>query len=107
MVSLCFEVTETKPVATNSKFTLARKRYIFFLIYYIDFKIFFWANIREWIAVKSDTISAIDIAFKKNNIEIPFPQQDLHIRSVVKGVEDNKEKKEKDANDDNNTKIDH
>jgi small-conductance mechanosensitive channel len=28
-------------------------------------------------------ILAIDRAFKANRIEIPYPQQDLHIRSVV------------------------
>ena len=39
-------------------------------------------NISEWGAVKSAIILAIDIAFKENKIEIPVPQQDIHIRSI-------------------------
>ncbi len=49
----------------------------------IDIQLLFWVrNIGEWTDVKSDVILAIDAAFKENKIEIPFPQQDLHIRSV-------------------------
>jgi len=49
----------------------------------IDMQLSFWAkNIREWIVVKSDIILAIDSAFKENKIEIPLPQQDIHIRSI-------------------------
>jgi small-conductance mechanosensitive channel len=48
----------------------------------INVQVFFWVrNVREGLAVKSDVISAIDIAFKENNIVIPFPQQDVHIHS--------------------------
>lgn len=51
----------------------------------IDMELSFWVNnIRQWAVVKSDMILAIHRAFKENRIEIPFPQQDLHIRSVVK-----------------------
>ena len=49
----------------------------------INIQVFFWVrNVREGLAVKSDVISAIDVAFKENNIVIPFPQQDVHIHSV-------------------------
>ena len=47
-------------------------------------------DIRDWLAVKSDIMSAIDIAFKENGIEIPFPQQDVHIRSVSNNALENK-----------------
>jgi len=48
----------------------------------IDLKVLFWVrHIREMWALKSDMITAIDVAFKENGIVIPFPQQDLHIRS--------------------------
>jgi potassium efflux system protein len=50
----------------------------------IEMELSFWVhNLRQWPAVKSDMILAIDHAFKENNIKIPFPQQDLHIRSLV------------------------
>ena len=50
----------------------------------IDMQLFFWVrNINELTAVRSDINSAIDISFKKNGIEIPFPQQDLYIRSFT------------------------
>jgi small-conductance mechanosensitive channel len=50
---------------------------------FIDMQLSFWVkNIREWAAVKTDVILAIDSAFKKNKIEIPLPQQDIHIRSI-------------------------
>jgi len=49
----------------------------------INIQVFFWVrNVREGLAVKSDVISAIDVAFKENNIVIPFPQQDVHIHAV-------------------------
>jgi small-conductance mechanosensitive channel len=50
----------------------------------IDMQLSFWVkNLREFAAVKSDIILAITAAFKDNKIEIPFPQQDLHIRTVT------------------------
>jgi potassium efflux system protein len=49
----------------------------------IDLKFLCWVkNVREWVAVKSDVMLAIDIAFKENNITIPFPQRDVHIRTA-------------------------
>lgn len=48
----------------------------------INIRILFWVrNIRDGFALKSDLIAAIDKAFKANDIVIPFPQQDLHIRA--------------------------
>jgi small-conductance mechanosensitive channel len=38
--------------------------------------------------VKSDLIMGIDVALKENNIVIPFPQQDLHIRTTVENLLD-------------------
>lgn len=50
----------------------------------IDFVIKFWVpHFNFGNDVKNDLIIAIDVAFKANGIEIPFPQQDLHIRSNV------------------------
>lgn len=50
----------------------------------IDFTIKYWVPHFDFgNDVKNDLLIAIDIAFKTNGIEIPFPQQDLHIRSNV------------------------
>ena len=59
--------------------------------------VLFWVrHIREMWALKSDIISAIDVAFKENGIIIPFQQHDLHIRSgmpdFIKGSEDQNSK---------------
>jgi potassium efflux system protein len=51
----------------------------------IDFRILFWIDTAYnlWSAVKSDVLERIDVEFKKENIKIPFAQQDIHIRSVI------------------------
>ncbi len=57
----------------------------------IDLRLLIWVpNALEWTNVQSDILSAIDIAFKENNIEIPFPQQDVHIRSVITDATESK-----------------
>jgi potassium efflux system protein len=46
----------------------------------IDLRILFWTkHMRDGVSTKSDLIIAITAAFKVNGIEIPFPQQDVHI----------------------------
>lgn len=50
----------------------------------IDFAVKYWVpHFNFGNDVRNDLIIAIDVAFKANGIEIPFPQQDLHIRSNV------------------------
>jgi small-conductance mechanosensitive channel len=50
----------------------------------IDMQLSFWVrNFEQSGAVKSKIIMAIDTAFKEQGIEIPFPQQDLYIRSFI------------------------
>ena len=47
----------------------------------LNFELFFWAHVLDrWMAI-SDLNFAIDKIFRENNIEIPFPQRDLHIRT--------------------------
>ena len=49
----------------------------------IDMSIRFWvAEYPTGITVKSDLIIAIDKLFKENNIVIPFPQQDVYVKSL-------------------------
>lgn len=48
----------------------------------IDFELLFWAaNVREAAILRSDTIAKIDIAFREAGIDIPFPQQDIYIKT--------------------------
>jgi len=49
----------------------------------LDFELLFWSKYMFRIEdVKSDLRFLIDAAFRKHGIQIPFPQRDLHIRSV-------------------------
>jgi potassium efflux system protein len=49
----------------------------------IDLAIKFWvADYSTGVTVKSDLIIAIDKLFKEKNISIPFPQQDVYIKSL-------------------------
>jgi len=48
----------------------------------IDISIMFWiSNFMNGLTIKSEIIIAIDKMFKENGIEIPFPQQDVYIKS--------------------------
>jgi len=50
----------------------------------LKFELYFWADDpgKRWFTM-SELNFAIDEVFKKNHIEIAFPQTDIHIRSVV------------------------
>lgn len=49
----------------------------------IDFVVKFWVHHYDMgLDMKSDLIIAINNAFKENNIEIPFPQNDIHIKTT-------------------------
>jgi small-conductance mechanosensitive channel len=48
----------------------------------LDFELRCWtANFASWVEIRSDIRVAIDKAFKEKNIEIPFPQRDIHLKS--------------------------
>lgn len=46
----------------------------------IDFRILFWADIGSWVILKSALLLAIYDTFAEQGIEIPFPQQEIHIK---------------------------
>ena len=48
----------------------------------IDFRILFWADIGSWVILKSTLLLAIYNTFTEQGIEIPFPQQDVHIKDT-------------------------
>jgi small-conductance mechanosensitive channel len=51
----------------------------------LNFKLLVWVDVRRHAqrTVRSALYFAVFEAFKQAGIEIPFPQRDLHIRSVV------------------------
>ena len=63
----------------------------------LDFRVLFWTRFDVGMGTKSAVGIAIDEAFKKNDIEIPFPQRDLHLRSISDSVDINKDGKQKPA----------
>lgn len=50
----------------------------------LNFRMLFWVLFENGLSTKSEVSVAIDEAFKKNNIEIPFPQLDLHVKEPMK-----------------------
>ena len=54
----------------------------------LDFELRFWtSNFDQWPTVQSDVALAVHAALTGAGIEIPFPQRDLHLRSVDRGAE--------------------
>ncbi|MDB5148088.1 MAG: mechanosensitive ion channel protein, partial [Mucilaginibacter sp.] len=48
----------------------------------IDLRIYFWTKqMKDSFATRSDLIIAITDVFRKNNIAIPFPQQDVYLHN--------------------------
>jgi small-conductance mechanosensitive channel len=54
----------------------------------LDFELRAWTASPEWIVVKSDLTVAINRALHEAGIKIPFPQHDLHLRSMDPEVRD-------------------
>jgi small-conductance mechanosensitive channel len=48
----------------------------------LNFELRFWTYQEDWFRLKSDVAVGLAKALREANIEIPFPQRDLHIRSV-------------------------
>lgn len=50
----------------------------------LEFQVFFWVMETFWVEnIKSELRYAIDDEFRKNGVQIPFPQRDVHIKSNV------------------------
>lgn len=53
----------------------------------LDFKLNFWiSDFVEGKRIRSEVLFSIFDMLKENGIEIPFPQRDLHLRSVAEGI---------------------
>lgn len=48
----------------------------------LEFRVVLWVDIREKAQVVSDVLFSIDKAFREKKIEIPFPQQVVHLRTA-------------------------
>jgi small-conductance mechanosensitive channel len=48
----------------------------------LDFEFRCWTSSDDWYILESDLTIKVHDALKENSIEIPFPQRDLHLRSV-------------------------
>lgn len=60
----------------------------------LNFRIRIWTTMDTGMTVKSDVTVAIYDALRKAGIEIPFPQRDLHIKSIEENVQKELTKKE-------------
>jgi small-conductance mechanosensitive channel len=52
------------------------------------FRILFWVDFDRGLTVQSEVAMDIYDAFEKEGIQIPFPQQDLHIKSFTPGLKE-------------------
>mgnify|MGYP006286073645 FL=1 len=49
----------------------------------LDFRLLFWTtHFDDWLRIRSEVTLLVHDAIKREGIEIPFPQRDLHVRSV-------------------------
>ncbi|MDX1699292.1 MAG: mechanosensitive ion channel [Melioribacteraceae bacterium] len=62
---------------------------------YLEFELRCWTSHPDWIFIRSDIRVAIDKAFEKEKIIIPFPQRDLHLKSGLEISDKISEKKSK------------
>lgn len=50
----------------------------------LDFELRFWiADVSRILGIKSEILQKVDALFRVGGVEIPFPQRDLHLRSMV------------------------
>ncbi|MEJ2112972.1 MAG: mechanosensitive ion channel [Flavobacteriaceae bacterium] len=60
----------------------------------LNFELRCWtSDFASWVEIRSDIRVAIDKAFKEKNIEIPFPQRDLHLKSGFNSTSEKSEDK--------------
>ena len=60
----------------------------------LDFRLLFWTDqFEQWLRIRSEIIFAIHDTLYENDISIPFPQRDLHLKSVDPVILNQKDKK--------------
>ena len=53
----------------------------------LDFQLFVWSNVDDILTIKDEINTRIYNEFKKNGIEIPFPQRDVSIKGLKEFLE--------------------
>jgi potassium efflux system protein len=48
----------------------------------LNFELRFWTYQEDWFRLKSEVAVGLLKALREANIEVPFPQRELHIRSI-------------------------
>jgi potassium-dependent mechanosensitive channel len=81
VLELLMEVTQSTPgIAEQPAPTVL---FVGFGASSLDFSIRSWTNnFGDWVKIRSDLHVRVYEALRQDGIEIPFPQQDLHLRSV-------------------------
>ena len=80
MLSLLLEVASSHPGVIQSP-----KPEAYFLGFgdsALNFEVRFWTYREDWFRLKSDAAVSLTKALREANIEVPFPQRELHIRSI-------------------------
>ena len=80
MLALLLEVTSSHPgVVQNPK---AEAYFLGFGDSALSFELRFWTYQEDWFQLKSEVSVSLMKALRESNIEVPFPQRELHIRSI-------------------------
>ncbi len=67
----------------------------------LEFEAFIWVSrqgVRRPLRIRADFLWALETLLRENNVEIPFPQRDLHVRSDFR-VDDNKSSTDQNPDD--------
>jgi small-conductance mechanosensitive channel len=82
MLALLLEVTSSHPGVAQSPKTQAY--FLGFGDSTLNFELRFWTYDEDWFQLKSEVAVSLVKALRESNIEVPFPQRELHIRSIEK-----------------------
>jgi small-conductance mechanosensitive channel len=56
-------------------------------VHSLDFGVRAWTNdFGDWVTIRTEMTARVYEALRREKIEIPFPQQDLHLRTVAPAV---------------------
>ncbi|GAB3662874.1 hypothetical protein GCM10028791_38140 [Echinicola sediminis] len=73
----------------------------------VEYRLLFWVNdFDTWVDMRNEVMKDIYKKFGKENIEIPFPQRDLYIKSIPKNWNANSPSENKDSSPDHNEEQD-
>jgi small-conductance mechanosensitive channel len=80
----------TKVANENEKVLISRPARVLFAGFgpsSLDFQVRLWTDhFDEWVQIKSDLSLAVHDALYEAGIELPFPQTDIHLRSIPKEI---------------------